>query len=94
MANSEHVELLKQGVNVWNAWRQAQPNIRPDLQSLDLLQWDLSRYDFHQANFYQSNLRDSCLRQANLQEAVLYQTDLCMGESRTSKPKSWRLIQN
>jgi hypothetical protein len=31
MANDEHVALLKQGVEAWNAWRKANPHIRPDL---------------------------------------------------------------
>ena len=26
MANGEHVALLKQGVDAWNAWRQANPD--------------------------------------------------------------------
>ena len=32
MANDEHVALLKQGVAAWNAWRDENPNIRPDLR--------------------------------------------------------------
>jgi hypothetical protein len=31
MANDEHVALLKQGVDAWNAWRAENPNIRPDV---------------------------------------------------------------
>jgi hypothetical protein len=30
MANDEHVALLKQGVNAWNAWRDENTNIRPN----------------------------------------------------------------
>ena len=29
MADEKHVALLKQGVEVWNAWRQKTPDIRP-----------------------------------------------------------------
>ena len=31
MANPEHVEILKQGVEVWNAWREKHPDIQPNL---------------------------------------------------------------
>ena len=36
MANDEHVALLKQGVAAWNAWRDENPDIRPDLSGADL----------------------------------------------------------
>ena len=36
MANEKHVALLRQGVNVWNAWREKEPSIRPDLRGADL----------------------------------------------------------
>src|SRR5690349_9501247 len=41
MANDEHVALLKQEVDVWNAWRQENPDIRPDLIEADLREADL-----------------------------------------------------
>ena len=34
MANEEHVALLKQGAEAWNAWRHENPDIRPDLRIL------------------------------------------------------------
>jgi TIR domain-containing protein/pentapeptide repeat protein len=36
MANPEHLQLLKQGVEVWNAWRRENPAIRPNLIAADL----------------------------------------------------------
>ena len=36
MANDEHVALLKQGVAAWNAWRDENPDIRPDLSGANL----------------------------------------------------------
>jgi hypothetical protein len=36
MANDEHVALLKQGVAAWNAWREEDANIRPDLRGANL----------------------------------------------------------
>ncbi len=45
MANEEHVALLKQGVDAWNAWRRENPDIRPALSGADLHGADLRRAD-------------------------------------------------
>jgi hypothetical protein len=47
MADDEHVALLKQGVAAWNAWRDENPDIRPDL----------SEADVGKANLHEANLR-------------------------------------
>jgi uncharacterized protein YjbI with pentapeptide repeats len=36
MANDEHVAKLKEGVDAWNAWREENPNIRPNLYGANL----------------------------------------------------------
>jgi len=36
MANPEHLEILKQGVEVRNKWRKAHPAVEPDLSGTDL----------------------------------------------------------
>jgi uncharacterized protein YjbI with pentapeptide repeats len=36
MADDEHVAMLKQGVSAWNAWRNENPGISPDLSGADL----------------------------------------------------------
>jgi hypothetical protein len=37
MANPEHVEILKQGVEVWNKWRKENKAIVPDLSRVNFL---------------------------------------------------------
>jgi hypothetical protein len=37
VANQEQLTLLKQGVNEWNRWRQAQPGEEVDLVYADLI---------------------------------------------------------
>jgi len=32
MTNQEHLDILKQGVDTWNQWRQEHPDIQPDLR--------------------------------------------------------------
>jgi len=36
MANAKHLQILDQGVEAWNAWRQENPAVRPDLRKADL----------------------------------------------------------
>jgi uncharacterized protein YjbI with pentapeptide repeats len=36
MANQKHLDILKQGVDAWNAWRRADPASQPDLSDADL----------------------------------------------------------
>lgn len=61
MANATHLRILKQGMQVWNKWRELNPEIRPDLFKADLAGANLSR----------SNLKDAFLNGANLQKARL-----------------------
>jgi uncharacterized protein YjbI with pentapeptide repeats len=61
MANNQHVEILKNGVENWHAWRRANPNIRPDLSGADLSNWDFRAVD----------LRGTCLVDTDLSHAVL-----------------------
>jgi len=75
MANGEHVALLKKGVDAWNAWRDKDPDIWPDLSGADLYRADLTN-----ANLGQANLGEADLRHASLAEAYLGQANL--GEAR------------
>jgi Pentapeptide repeats (8 copies) len=65
MANDEHVEMLRKGVAAWNAWRDENPNIRPDLSGAKTL--------------IKANLRGANLSGADLSEADLSEADLSMG---------------
>src|SRR5258708_28513075 len=76
MANQEHLELLKQGTAVWNAWREQHPEIQPDLYEADLSRADLSgvnlyRADLREADFFGANLSGADLFEANLTQAFL-----------------------
>ena len=42
MANDEHVAILTKGVARWNAWRDQNANIRPNLNGADLHEANLS----------------------------------------------------
>ena len=71
MANPEHLAILEQGVEVWNRWREENPEVEPDLSETDLSQADL-----YKAELWKTNLLRSDLREANLYEVNLYEADL------------------
>lgn len=71
MANDEHVALLKQGVKAWNAWRDKNRDIRPNLSTVDLSTADLRGANLREANLKQANLREANLNRADLNDANL-----------------------
>jgi uncharacterized protein YjbI with pentapeptide repeats len=76
MANDEHVAILKKGVAAWNAWRDENPNIPPDLTGAnltgaDLTYANLSGADLTKANLSMANLSNAFLWGANLAGANL-----------------------
>lgn len=81
MANREHLRLLNQGVKSWNQWRDANPNIRPDLQlanlnGKDLCKINLNRADLSGADLSGTELRHAHLIGANLSRAFMRWADL------------------
>jgi uncharacterized protein YjbI with pentapeptide repeats len=66
MSNQEQVEILKQGVQVWNKWQASNPGFQIDLFGAELGGADLR----------QAHLSGADLRQANLWKADLWKTDL------------------
>src|SRR4051812_26640338 len=71
MADEEHVALLKRGVDIWNKWREENPDVLPNLTRADLNDADLTR-----ANLTEANLSGAKLGGANLGGANLTATDL------------------
>jgi hypothetical protein len=55
-ANEEHVAILKKGVAPWNAWRDENPDIRPDLRAAHL-----SGANLRGAHLYSAHLRATSL---------------------------------
>jgi uncharacterized protein YjbI with pentapeptide repeats len=70
MANPEHLEILKQGVERWNRWREKHRGARADLSGGRLGGADLGGVDFVDAN-----LSGAYFENANLEEAYLCRAD-------------------
>jgi hypothetical protein len=54
MANPEHLDLLRQGVDVWNAQRWEEPSISPNLGGADLSEANLTRLPAHRLQLRQA----------------------------------------
>jgi hypothetical protein len=86
MANEEHLAILRQSVQAWNAWRADHPNILPDLGSADLAGAKLAhanlartllgRAELIDADLTSADLTDATIIAANFTNANLISTDL------------------
>jgi uncharacterized protein YjbI with pentapeptide repeats len=81
MANEEQLEVLKQGVKIWNKWREGNPKVEIDLSEADLSGTDLSGVNLREAslggaNLIKANLNTSTLMGANLSRAILFRSNL------------------
>ena len=76
MANPEHLEVLKQGVEQWNKWREEHPDVRPDLSDADIEKTDLRSANLRKADLSEANFREADLYRANFSGAHLRGADL------------------
>ena len=76
MAKQQHLDILKQGVEVWNRWRKENPETPPDLSHAILFGENLSKADFRMAKLGGAKLRGANLSGANLRGADLIEADL------------------
>jgi uncharacterized protein YjbI with pentapeptide repeats len=76
MANKEHLEILRQGVRTWNAWRARHPKMGPDLTNADLRNARLRGVNFADANLSGANLNRANLKRAKLVHANLHNINL------------------
>jgi uncharacterized protein YjbI with pentapeptide repeats len=76
MANPEHLELLRQDVDGWNAWREKEPSVTPVLAGADLSGATLFGANLNGADLISANLSGANLTGANFGEAYLSEANL------------------
>jgi len=74
LANQEHLDILKQGVEVWNIWRQQNLGVHPDLSFANLRGKYLNEANLREANLSRADLSETFLHGADLREADLRET--------------------
>jgi hypothetical protein len=84
MAENDHVLLLRHGAEAWNAWREANPSLHPDLREANLNGTDLSGAMLRDADLEKAALSRANLTGANLSGADLggaYLSGAALGEA-------------
>jgi len=71
MTNQEHLVILKQGVEVWNQWRNRHTTIQPDLRGTDLTGAILRGANLSGANLSGADLSNADLSSADLSGAII-----------------------
>lgn len=75
MAQSGHLEKLKQGIQVWNKWRLEDHYVKPDLSEADFSYANLKDANLNNVYFWRSVFTGADLRGANLSGANLTEAD-------------------
>ena len=100
MADQSHLDILLQGVEAWNEWREQNAAIMPDLSGAELWNANLSKADLSNANLTGAllsgtNLDGADLSEADLSGAVLAGGDLTKANlSRANLQQATNLTQN
>jgi hypothetical protein len=76
MANSEQLEMLRQGAEVWNHWRSSHPKETVDLSEARLVDAVLSGMNLENVDLMGADLRSANLTEANLKGAKLHGANL------------------
>ena len=71
MANQEQLEILKQGVEAWNEWRDTNPGIRPNLIEANLSDRNLQGANLNEVVLIRAKLDNADLSGATLDGAEL-----------------------
>jgi hypothetical protein len=80
VVNEEHLNLLSQGIVVWNEWRKQNQQIHVDLGMADLRGADLRGADLSGANLSEAILLGANLSMADLSRAILFGANLSMAD--------------
>ncbi|PZO47510.1 MAG: hypothetical protein DCF15_18940 [Phormidesmis priestleyi] len=76
VANKQHLALLKQGIAIWNDWRQKNPKIQPDLTQANFEGENLDGANLNDADLTAANLQGAYLTRSSLERANLENADL------------------
>src|SRR4051794_34837829 len=75
--NPDHLKILRQGVETWNAWRREEFSVKPYLHEANLHEANLHEANLSRAELGGTDLSNANLSKADLSRADLNQADLC-----------------
>jgi hypothetical protein len=76
MANQEHLDILKRGMEAWNQWRNVHTHTQPNLKDADLMGNYFPGANFSKADLSFADLSEANLSGANFSNALLTETVL------------------
>jgi hypothetical protein len=76
MADEEHLQIMLQGADAWNAWRRANPGSKPDLTGASLRGRQLGNLRLASVDLSLSTLKKANLRGSDFWHTVLNLADL------------------
>jgi Pentapeptide repeats (8 copies) len=76
MASEEHLQIMRQGVDAWNDWRQKNSDIKVNLREANLREANLWGADLWGADLWMADLEGAKLGGAGLAWAELWMADL------------------
>lgn len=82
MANQEHLDILRRGIDVWNDWRKENPYILPDLSEIALAHANLRQADFRSACLLHTDLSGADLSDSDIRGAYLSTAHLASAKLR------------
>lgn len=74
--NPDHRAILIEGVKSWNKWRDANPDVTPNLRGIELPGRMLQNAELHGSLLHEADLTGANLSQSNLQDANLHKANL------------------
>lgn len=85
VSDREHIHYLAEGVEAWNAWRRANPGVRPDLSGSHIRILKLAGADLREADMRKALLPGADLSGADLSGADLSGADLMEADLRGAR---------
>lgn len=93
MANPAHVSLLYEGPDPWNQWRNANPDVQPDLSGTSITDLRLPGVDLSRANLSRSDVAFSRLSHSLFVESNLFDTNFMHADLEGCNFTNARMVQ-
>jgi uncharacterized protein YjbI with pentapeptide repeats len=92
MADQQHLDRIRHGVDDWNQWRADSPGLLVNLCGADFRRADLSQASFRSANLQHANFRKADQVEFTLIQAILRGQNLTEADRTCINFRGWNLV--
>lgn len=89
--NDSHMEVIRQGVEAWNIWREENPAIQPELEGANLEGYNLAGINLSGSRLLWASLASANLQKANLRGAHVSSANLVGADLRLANFSTARI---